>query len=945
MLFRSKDYKGGRQTWDIAQNENNIIYFANNNGILEFDGSDWKIYPISNNSVVRSINVSENDRVYVGAYNDFGYLKTTENGNKRYRSLREKIPDSYRNFGEIWRIITLNDGVIFQSFSTLFFYDGNEVKILDHGKNFNFAFYIKDELYISEENQGLMRYTGSRFQTVPHGDFFRGEKRIWSMVPFESGNILIGTQNHGLFVYNEEGINPWRCEANKFLKTNQLYSFTRIKENLFAFGTIQNGVILVNKKGEILQHLNKNKGLQNNTVLSAFSDGEGNLWLGLDNGIDYLEVNSPVTYLSEGLNLEGTGYTSAIYDGNLYLGTNQGLFYSDMKKRSSNLSVAQNFRLVKETKGQVWNLSKIDGRLFCGHDKGAFVINDGEARQISTVRGGWNFLTIPGDKKFILQGAYDGLARYKKINGRWGFDQKIKGFNESSQIETWDKNGNLWISHGYNGIYRIKLNQNLDSVIHVRRYDQDDGLPSQEGNGVFKWNGNIYAATEKGIYQYVLLPDQFNKDSSLNEKINGQEVNAVHQDKYQNLWYFTNSSKRIGLIRKDENLPADLNINVLSKLDDRYVPGFEHVHVIDSNNILIGTVEGFALFDPSFKTNDSTTFKTLIREISFFGNQDTIQYFNISTSSSENRKKIDLPYLKSINIHFTAPFYEGIEQNQYSYQLEGYDQTWSIWSGRTTKEYTNLPPGNYTFKVKAKNVYGSESKITTFSFKVLPPWYQTIWAYSLYALLAFGFIYLAAHYLNKKVEKEKNEVKKKQEETLQKQKEQHELEQLEKENKIIQLRNEKLQSDLAKRRADAEIKSKELSSQAININRKNEILNAVKKELEKVKKNVDPETQLQLKQLNKKIDEDLDLDEDWKNFQHYLNEIQGDFIKQLKEEYPHLSSGDLKLCTYLRLNLSTKEIAPLLSITPRGVEIHRYRLRKKLGLNHDKNLVEFLMEF
>ena len=942
--YEMMEYQGGRQTWDIAQKENDLIYFANNDGILEFDGSGWKTYSIPNGSVVRSISVGESNRVYIGAYNDFGYLKTLDNGKKQYQSLREKVPESYRDFGEIWKIITHNNGVIFQSFSTIFFYDGNEVKILDHGKNFNFAFYIRNELYISEKTQGLMRYNGSRFQTVPHGDFFKGKKRIWSMTPLESESILIGTQNQGLFVYNKAGINQWKSEANQFLKNNQLYSFTRISKNLFAFGTIQNGVILVNRKGKIFQHLNQKKGLQNNTVLSVFSDKENNLWLGLDKGIDYLEVNSPITYLSEGLNLDGTGYASAIFEGKLYLGTNQGLFYTDLEKKGSNLRLTRNFSLIEQTKGQVWNLSIIEGRLFCGHDKGAFVINDNESRQISTIRGGWNFLTIPGDRKFILQGAYNGLARYKKMNGRWIFDQKIKGFNESSQIETWDNNGNLWISHGYNGIYRIKLNQNLDSVIDVRCYDGDDGLPSEVGNVVFKRKGNIYASTEKGIYKYVLLPDQFNKDSLLNEKVDGQEVNSIYQDKYQNLWYFTNSSKQIGLIRKNEKFPSDYSINALSKLNNRFVPGFENVHVIDSNNILIGTVDGFALFDPNFTTKDSARFNTIIREISILGNKDTIQYFDIS-SFSGNRGKIDLPYFRSIRINFTTPFYEGITQNQYSYKLDGYDETWSGWSSRTTKEYTNLPPGNYTFKVKAKNVYGSESNITSFSFKVLPPWYQTIWAYSLYALLAFGFIYLAAHYLSKKVEKEKNEMKKKQQETLKKQQEQHELEKLEKENKIIQLRNEKLQSDLAKKRADAELKSKELSSQAVNINRKNEILNAVKKELEKVKNNVDPETQLQLKQLNKKIDEDLDLDEDWKNFQHYLNEIQGDFIKQIKEKYPHLSPGDLKLCTYLRLNLSSKEIAPLLSITPRGVEIHRYRLRKKLGLDRDQNLVDFLMEF
>ncbi len=182
-------------------------------------------------------------------------------------------------------------------------------------------------------------------------------------------------------------------------------------------------------------------------------------------------------------------------------------------------------------------------------------------------------------------------------------------------------------------------------------------------------------------------------------------------------------------------------------------------------------------------------------------------------------------------------------------------------------------------------------------------------------------------------------MKEKQKEELKKQKEKYELERL----KIIKLQNEKLQSDVSRQRSQVKLKNKELASQALNINRKNEILNYIKKELEKVNKRVKPDAQFQLKLLKRKVEDDLNLEDDWKLFKQYFDEVQGDFIKRIKEQYPNLSPSDLKLCAYLRMNLSTKEIAPFLGITPRGVEIHRYRLRKKLGLSRDVNLVEFLL--
>ena len=109
-------------------------------------------------------------------------------------------------------------------------------------------------------------------------------------------------------------------------------------------------------------------------------------------------------------------------------------------------------------------------------------------------------------------------------------------------------------------------------------------------------------------------------------------------------------------------------------------------------------------------------------------------------------------------------------------------------------------------------------------------------------------------------------------------------------------------------------------------------------------RSVKPDAQFQLKMLTRKIDQDLNPKEDWEKFERYFDEVQGDFISRLKEKHPQLSPKDLKLCAYLRMNLSSKEIASLLNITPRGVEIHRYRLRKKLNLSRETNLVEFLMD-
>jgi DNA-binding CsgD family transcriptional regulator len=366
--------------------------------------------------------------------------------------------------------------------------------------------------------------------------------------------------------------------------------------------------------------------------------------------------------------------------------------------------------------------------------------------------------------------------------------------------------------------------------------------------------------------------------------------------------------------------------------------------VIDSANLIIGTVEGFAHFDPTFNAKDSAEFKTHLKKFSFYCKRDTIDYYGADQLSPPKIREIKLNALKSIKIDFSATFYENLEHNSYSYMLKGYDDNWSAWSDRTTKEYTTLSPGEYTFMVKAKNVYGRESSVSRFHFEILPPWYLTFWAYLVYGLLLVGFIYLLVVLIRRRIHREKQHLIQRQKEELRRHREQYELERLEMENKIMKLENEKLESDVTAQKSQVELKNKELASQAININRKNEILNYIKKELDKVNKKVNFDAQFQLNLLNRKIKEDLNLEADWEHFKQYFDEVQGDFIKRLQDQYPELSPNDLKLCAYLRMNLSTKEIAPFLKISPRGVEIHRYRLRKKLGLSRDENLVEFLLK-
>ena len=272
----------------------------------------------------------------------------------------------------------------------------------------------------------------------------------------------------------------------------------------------------------------------------------------------------------------------------------------------------------------------------------------------------------------------------------------------------------------------------------------------------------------------------------------------------------------------------------------------------------------------------------------------------------------------------------------YSYYMEGFDKEWSDWSKKTEKDYTNLPAGDYKFQVKAKNNFGSESAINSYSFSVLPPWYQTRWAYLVYALLFFGIVYLIYARQQKIFLKQqvKHEEEQKRLQYL------HQLEIEKSEKQIVTLKNKNLQAEI-------EHKNTELASVAMHLVQKGELLSNIKEELMRLKKATNGETHLNgdYKKLIHILGEEDKMDKDWEHFAAHFDKVHSNFLKTLKASHPTLSAHELKLCAYLLMNLSSKEIAQLMNISVRGVEISRYRLRKKFKISTETNLFNYLLEF
>ncbi|MDB4921167.1 triple tyrosine motif-containing protein [Mucilaginibacter sp.] len=923
-------YQSGNQNWSITRDEHGIMYFGNSEGLLTFDGKYWQSYPMPNGLIVRSVAADGKGKVYAGGFGEFGYWETNKNGSLKYHSLIQLVPKKYQPVNEeVWKIYIDNGQVIFQSFGSIYIYRQGKINVIKGANPFLFLYKTGSRYFVEEVNKGLFELKNNQLNYIEGSDKM-GNSGVLSILSLPGNKFLIGTARNGLFIYDGRQINEWRNQANDFLKTYQLNNGVLLLGKYIAYGTILNGIIIIDTAGNVVQHINKSSGLQNNTVLSLFIDNEHNLWTGLDNGIDRIEVNSPLYFYFDKSGRFGTVYSSIIFNNKIYLGTNQGLFYSDwIESGNKRLFQSFDFQLIPGSQGQVWELALQDGKLLCGHNTGTFQVNGNTISRITGISGGWTIKKLNTNQ--LIQGTYTGLVFYKKDNaGNWAFDHKLEGFGEPSRYVEQDNKGQIWVSHAYKGIYRVTLTNDLKKAASVKYYDKRSGLPGSYNINVFNLDNRIVFSSDSGFYVYDDISDRFSKYQQLNKMLGTfSSSNKIIPALGKKYWFINHG--RVALA--DLSTPGKMSIdsNRFNILDGRMVKDYENISRINSSIYLISVDDGFVILNDEDALQQTRTKlpMVLVRRIENITDRVT----PIVNHGDQN--DIEVPYTQNnIRISYSLPFYRQ-EKIKFQYYLEGYSKQWSDWSTQTQKEFTNLNQGTYNFKVRAKINEENVSPVTTLKFTILAPWYAGKIAVFCYLLLIILAYFLATKYYRLKLKRHQHHIHEK----LQKEKEEFlKQEAIVNEQQIVKIKNEQLQADLAS-------KSRELANSAMNIVYKNELLQKISEEMTHLKDSTGKQlADEQLRRIQKVIDEGMNDERDWNIFESSFNEAHENFFKKLKSGHPDLVPNDLKLCAYLRMNMSSKEMASLLNISLRGVEIRRYRLRKKLNLEHDKNLVEFLIE-
>ncbi|MGB0985003.1 MAG: ligand-binding sensor domain-containing protein [Saprospiraceae bacterium] len=930
--YSKEIYHAGTQNWDIAQHPNGIIYFANNGGLLEFDGVNWRCYGVSNQTNIRSVAIDEKGKIYVGAQGEFGYFYKNENGELTYQSLVPLIKESDRNIADVWGIDILDNKIFIRTRNKILLYENDTIRSIYTTKKIDYSNIIDNSYLINSLDSGILKYNGASFDRISPKAF--QQKEISGIFKFNKDTLLVTTINSGLFLLQNKTITPWKINDNNILAKSSIYCSTPINKTTFAIGTSNKGVFFINKKGKVTQHIRRISGLQNNNILSLFSDEYSNLWLGLNNGIDYIETSSPFSYIQPNNHLQGTGYTIQIHNNKIYFGTSNGVYFKDWKSYY-NPTLNKSFNTVQNANGQVWDLLTFKDELLLNHHRGTFAIKGNSAIQISEQEGSWLQIPIQNQENLLLSGYYNGLATLNWENGWKVENEFFQDWKESSRIMAQDELGNVWVSHPYKGAFKVNFNEDYSKIISVKQYNSSKGFPSDLLIYVFKIGDKVVFGTDRGIYSYNAEKDQFEPNEKWNNLLGSQTwVKRLIESPSGDIWFVTED--KIGVLEvKDGGVYKQVKPRVFPQIKNKLVGGFEKIYPYDKENVFFASENGFIHFNPQQVIKD-TSFNIHIRQVQLENSQTTI--FS-GSSNSQNQPPTTINYTdNAINFSYSASYYANIEANEYQYYLEGFDEKWSEWNPQTKKGYTNLNYGTYIFHVKARNINGHQSSIEHFTFKISPPWYATKFAYSIYTLFFGVFLLLLILIPRKQFEREKAALQHEQELNLQETEEKHKVAEEKRKQQISQLEKEKLELKIQNQ-------NKELATNTMHLVQKSEILQKLKEELQKIAKtSTDEKTAKSIRKVIRKVIADERLDQDWEQFAKHFDQVYGDFLKRLQKKYPNLTPKDHKLCAYLRMNLTSKEIAPLLNISVRGVEIARYRLRKRLAIDGDVNLVELMIK-
>lgn len=857
--YEKKDYKAGRQNWDITIDNNGIVYFANTNGLLYNIYGEWKLTPLPKKGVLRSV-LADNDTIWCGG-SEYGYF-TKKEGDLNFHSLGSV---QYQN---IWDILSFENQIIFLTESHIIYYD----KTSHLKKTYTYSPGIWSLTKWGKKIWGIHKNgeigyleNGVLKKTSTHKELINIEIRKTFV---HNNKLYIVLYSGKLFSF--DGKNLKELELPNTLKERGFFTGFSYDKNSFCLGTIAEGFVQINQNMEIITSVNSEHGLLDNTILSMKKDELGNIWMGLDYGIAKLEIQGPVNQIFN----KAATYDIQNFQGKTYIATNKGLFCN---------SKDNDFKFVENSSGQIWRLKNIENELYICHNNGLFTIKNNQISYLIDYTGVYDIARFENTNYFVLS-TYHGLILTRKEGANFTYVENLDIWGTKKLIYDIE-NTCIWVEFNEKSISKLTLD--LNNKI------EEEKIP--DFSVVFNTENGIYFNNTESLFKYkngkFLLSDQ-----SLIKSIKGS-IQAMAYSKNGCLAYLQNKELKLNTLLPDGNTYSYNSL--LKPLGKNALSYFEYLD-FDKNLLRLATDRGITTFDINYQSKLKKYSDPVISSFTILNEDNNKFYLPYPTEgiklSSGNK---DLKFKFSIN----KLKYDVVE---YRYKLYPTFVKWSKWAPSINEIYIpQVAGGNYIIYLQTRVNSGAIQE-TSFKFSIKKQWHETLWVILPITIVLltwiFGVIFIMSYINKRKLNHQKNEYNK------------HALE------KTLSMKNEQL------------LQYSEI------ISHKNEFLNKIKIGLEGMRNNEAKRwVNLILKEMNNEKKEFL--------FHKLFSEINQDFISRLTKQYPLLTSNDIRTLSFIRTNLSKKEICNLMNISPRSLDTNRYRLKKKMNFKEETDLDQFIRDF
>ena len=725
--FSASDYNGHNQNWALLEDENGLIYIGNGNGLIEYDGVAWNMIEVAGGQVALSLALGADNRIFVGSVNDFGEIIADSLGWPRYRSLIDQVPEEIRDFEDVWETVSTTDGVFFRTRVAIFHLDKNDsLHTIKPEERFERIHTVNDDVYSVDLEIGLKRYNGTEFEFVPGGELF-ANRAIWYMNPQPDGSTFVVTRD-GTFLYDGTVFEPFETEITPLLGEMNVYQAAEVNGIGYAFATIRNGVYITDYAGNILRTFTDEGKLPTNQSTNVLTDRFNNLWVTTTNGLSRIEIASPVTYFDRSVGISSAVEGIARHNGTLFTASSSVVNYlipgekgEPARLGAIPIMTNNNRRFLSTEQGLL--LSSSSGLVTVDRSETNLVIPDLEAATISRSEY---------DPDLILIGHLDGVVVSTYRDGEWIRLMDLEGVTEQAFSVVQDKDGIIWIGTDFQGLLRVDLSGEQPEIL---RFDSQHHFNSSSVTVSFA-DGTAQILTGSGIYR---PSEPWSPENPFSPDLNGSESDSENLKSFSRLMegadgrYWVSSNRGTGYITSLENQPDSVYTAALGRVSGG---GTQFIYPEEDGVVWIGNSNGLVRFDSNSNYPGDIEFSAFIREVSnndapvFGGNRG--EFFASTPLSYQNN---------ALRFRYGSNFYDDVASTRYQVKLEGFDSSWSGWTEETFRDYTNLPHGDFVMQVRAMNTYGTVSNIGEYAFTILPPWWHTWWAYSLYIMIIAGFLY------------------------------------------------------------------------------------------------------------------------------------------------------------------------------------------------------------